>query len=423
LIFSPGTLHPRYSILNATRNERERPSKLLLLYADREVEVDSLPFGSVGVILGLKHTRAGDTLCGASQSSNLILPDISAPVAVITSSLIPLSYSDEQPLQAAVNDLIRTDPSVRFEIDQDQMLIHAMGPLHLEIVESRLRDEWGARFELGPPRVSYRETLADGQVLQIAEQWDTQIQGTKVDVFLEMILRPLNEMDGEVGHDAWGNNCVFFGEGPLAPPTTRLTQGNICIENALAQGLSNVLSNSPHSSFPLTNLRIDVKRIDVPPHAPQTCVIGAATSILTNALKNGGPGSILEPYVELNLEVQEQHVGPIIAGIGLRGGEILDLESEGVHAFENTRPYKQDGLYIPPEWLSPCASSSNAAQSATAVSRRTVSARGPLAHFLDFPQRLKSLTGGHGLFTSTNIGHRRVGESREQEILREIGRA
>lgn len=412
-----GTLNARHGIMNTTRNEKERPSKFLLLFADREVVVDSLPFGSVGVILGLKHTRAGDTLVSHAQSKGLVLPNISPPPAVISSSLIPMSYSDEQPLTAAVTDLIRTDPSIRFESNEGQMLIHALGPLHLEILASRLRDEWNVKFELGTHRVSYRETITDE--LQIEDTWSTNVQGSVVEIKLQLSARPLDESKGEVGLENWGNNLVFSSGVPLLSPSSSSVN---TVDNALSQGIYNAIMNSPHTSLPYTNLYISITAVETPISVQPALLTGAAAHVLMNAFKAHGLGTIMEPYVEIHVDVQEQHVGQVISDIGLRGGEILDLESGSDNGTDDMEPYSYEGLYIPPEWVSPCSSSSNASKSAEVVSRRTVSARGPLAHFLDFSQKLKSITGGHGLFSSTNIGYRAVSETRRVEILQEMGR-
>ncbi len=67
-----GTLKRQSVLLNTNRNERERAGKLQLLYGSEAQDVEELPFGSVGVIVGLRFTRTGDTLIstGAKVSND-----------------------------------------------------------------------------------------------------------------------------------------------------------------------------------------------------------------------------------------------------------------------------------------------------------------------------------------------------------------
>ena len=101
--------------MNITRDQKERASRLLLMYASRSEEVEELPFGSVGVIQGLKYTRTGDTLILAQRDGppETSLRDIIPPPAVMSASVVPLSQSDLEPVQIALQSLARTDPSVR----------------------------------------------------------------------------------------------------------------------------------------------------------------------------------------------------------------------------------------------------------------------------------------------------------------------
>ncbi|KAH7105671.1 P-loop containing nucleoside triphosphate hydrolase protein [Auriculariales sp. MPI-PUGE-AT-0066] len=111
-----GTLNSHDALWNVNQTQKERVSKLQLLYANEPQDIATLHTGGVGVILGLKHTRTGDTLIGGSPSENSslhVLRDIQPPPAVISTSVIPQSFADLRPVQEALTSLQRTDPSVR----------------------------------------------------------------------------------------------------------------------------------------------------------------------------------------------------------------------------------------------------------------------------------------------------------------------
>ncbi|PSS35554.1 hypothetical protein PHLCEN_2v1492 [Hermanssonia centrifuga] len=185
-------------IMNATRNHKERVSKLLLLYANQTEEVETRSFGSVGVqILGLLHIRTGDTLMSTKRSEDdNNFRDI-VPPPVMSASVLPQSHSDLGPVQEALNSLSRTDPSVRIELQEGQILVHGLGALHLEIVESRLRDEWNVNIEFGKRMVSYREGSGPGNIDPKPGSWKTEMFGKPFTIDVDLDVRAFKEGEKE----------------------------------------------------------------------------------------------------------------------------------------------------------------------------------------------------------------------------------
>ena len=416
-----GTMKQQTKIYNATRGQREIVSKLVLLYAARHEEVESLPYGSVGVLIGCKFTRTGDTLV-ASMNDALdgSLPNIIPPPAVMSASIIPQSHADSQPVQDALTALSRTDPSVRVESQEGQLLVHGMGSLHLEIVEGRLRDEWNVRFEFGRRWVGYREGCGAQAIAEddMPGPWQTQIAGKPIDVSVDFDIRPLEEE--EKGDPLWDGNVVLDKTGKTLPPPESFVNQLDPMAN-VARGISNSLSSSPHTALPLSRMRIQVKGYRYPVQAPTSVLAGGSAVILRQHIKLLGMGPLMEPYIRLKISVNEETLGKAVKDLTEHGGELLDLASTGVsEGDQEVGPYPEDGVYIPPAELSPSASSLKGG--ATASMRRAVHAYAPLSKMLDYSNRLRALSGGHGVFEMENAGFRQVSESRKLEILRELGR-
>lgn len=407
-------------MLNATRNQRERVSKLLLLYASQTEEVESLTFGDVGVILGLKYTRTGDTLVSSKHIEDSSLRDIVPPPPVMSASVIPQTHSDLQPVQDALASLIRTDPSVRMESQDGQLLVHGLGALHLEIVESRLRDEWNVQFEFGKRHVSFREGLGVEVVSPKPHSWSTDVAGKAVTAFVDLDVRALSP--DEVGDPLWDGNIVLAKNGkPLALPDSIANQQDPWAN--ISRGIFNSLSSSPNTSLALSHLYIQVKDFRYPPEAQPSILTGASTVILREWIKNAGPGPIMEPYIRLKITVNDETLGKVVKDLTENGGEVLDLASDSATMAdgEDALSYSQDGVYVPPEILSP--SSSSLSSEGSPSLRRAIRAVAPLSQMLDYSNRLRALSGGHGLFEMVNAGFREVSDSRRLEILKEIGRA
>ncbi|KAG2757365.1 P-loop containing nucleoside triphosphate hydrolase protein [Suillus brevipes Sb2] len=420
-----GTLKRQSSVLNVTSGQKEKISKVLLLYAAEAQEVESLPYGSVGVILGLKFTRTGDTLVDvrrSSDSSQTSLRGVAPPPAVMSASVIPKSHSDLDPVQEALHALSRTDPSVRVDMQEGQLLVHGLGALHLEIVEGRLRDEWDVNFELGSRRVSYRESLGPGLSSNI-NNWATEVAGKPVTIKISMTVEPL--ADNEQGDAVWDGNLVLCPNGkPLLSPDA--FQNQLDPMANIARGLSSSLSNSPHTSLPLSHIKIHVTDYDLPRDIPTSILAGASSSILRTRIREAGMGPVLEPFIKLKISLHEDTMGKVVKDLTENGGEVLDLASDAsAMDGDEVIAYSMDGLYIPPEELSPssAASTSSKFSNGTPRLKRTIHAVAPLSRMLDYSTRLRALSGGHGLFDLSNAGFRQVSEARRSEILREIGRA
>ncbi|PFH52821.1 hypothetical protein AMATHDRAFT_139178 [Amanita thiersii Skay4041] len=417
-----GALTRHSTVLNTNRNQREKVSKILMLYASHPVEVDELPFGSVGVILGLKFTRTGDTLVslGGSSGDRSTMRDITPPPAVISTSVIPHSRSDLEPVQEALNALIRTDPSVRSEVQEGQQLIHGLGALHLEIVENRLREEWKVHFEFGKRRVSYREGLGPNTITEYLEHWQTDVGGKRITVTMRFDVSALE--DNEQGDPRWDGNIVLNSIGlPLRSPDSI----SAAPESYIARGIASALSNSPHTSLAMTRIRIKLRGYTLPQSVPLPVLSSGAAVILRNLIRSAGSGPILEPYILLKITVNEDSLGKVMKDITEHGGEVQDL-AVGVSVqsgvVDSSNGFAEQQVYIPPQWLSPSSITHVQAQSAPKL-KRSIHALAPLSRFLHYSARLRALSGGHGTFEMFNAGFRTVSDSRRLEILKEIGRA
>lgn len=402
--------------------QKEKLSKLLLLYASEAQEVDYLPYGSVGVLLGLRFTRTGDTLVSVRGQGKLATTHsargVVLPPAVMSVSVIPNSHSDLEPVQEAIQALIRTDPSVRMDVQDGQILVHALGALHLEIIEGRLRHEWRANFEFGKRQVNYRESLNSNMSSDLQE-WSTEVAGKVVTAKISLSISPLAA--SERGDPAFQGNLVVDNKGkPVIAPDASLDQLHPLTN--LARGISSALSSSPHTLLPYSHVKVQIIGFNLPRDAPPSVLAGASSAVMRNILKRAGMGPILEPYIKLRISIHEDSIGKVIRDIMDSGGEVLDLASDTVAVSGGKGQWKVETTYIPPVELSPSSTPSDDV-TGTPRSKRTIHAVAPLSQMLDYSTRLRALSAGHGTFDMTNAGFREVSESRKMAILRELGRA
>ena len=154
-----GTLKKGSYILNSSKNVQERIGRIVRMHANKREEVDEIPAGDIGAIVGLKGTTTGDTLC--DPENPLILEKIIFPEPVISSRIEPKTKADQEKMGMALNRLQEEDPTFRVSGDAEtgDTLISGMGELHLEIIVERMKREFGVQANVGRPQVAYKETI------------------------------------------------------------------------------------------------------------------------------------------------------------------------------------------------------------------------------------------------------------------------
>ncbi|KPA85246.1 putative mitochondrial Mitochondrial elongation factor G [Leptomonas pyrrhocoris] len=177
-----GMITPRAQLANHSRGQTEVVEKLYVMHANQPVEVPCLAAGQIGAAF-LTHTYTGDTLF-AHPSQHLLqakarvkkgevkeevytLEGIDAPPAVISFSIEAATRNQVELLKDALAELTREDPSLRVsENEQGTMVVSGMGELHLEIIMSRLSNEYQVKCRLLRAIIEYRETLRTTQAVE-----------------------------------------------------------------------------------------------------------------------------------------------------------------------------------------------------------------------------------------------------------------
>ncbi|MGH0181630.1 UNVERIFIED_CONTAM: hypothetical protein FKN15_007488 [Acipenser sinensis] len=171
-----GTMKPQSAVYNINRNTTERISRLLLPFADQQIEIPSLTAGNIALT-----TATGDTVVSSKSSAtavarragkedgkkrgsaqeSLVLAGVEIPQPVFFCTIEPPSMAKQADLDHALNSLQREDPSLIVKTDPNsgQTILCGMGELHIEIIHDRIQREYGIETQLGPLQVSYRETI------------------------------------------------------------------------------------------------------------------------------------------------------------------------------------------------------------------------------------------------------------------------
>ncbi len=144
---------------------RANPQKIqqVGVYMGQErVIVDQIPAGNIAALIGLKDISVGDTLSEEKIEPFEQITHYSKPV--VTKAVEAKDSRDTAKLIEALRVMSKQDPTIKVEINQEtgEHLISGMGELHLEVIETKLRDEFKIPITTSEPIVVYQETIERG---------------------------------------------------------------------------------------------------------------------------------------------------------------------------------------------------------------------------------------------------------------------
>ncbi len=305
-----GVLKKGSYVLNATKNKKERISRLVLMKADDRQDVDELRAGDLGAALGLKDTLTGDTIC--DEGSPVILESLFIPEPVISVAVEPKTKNDMDKLSKALQSLSEEDPTFRVRVDPEtnQTVIAGMGELHLEILVDRMLREFKVEANVGAPQVAYRETIRKA-VKEIEGKFIRQSGGK-----------------GQYGH-------VVINLEPGEPGTgfefvSKIVGGTVPKEyiGPAEQGMKESCESGVIAGYPL----IDVKAtlIHGSYHDVDSSEMAfkiAGSMAMKEAVMKASP-VLLEPMMKVEVEVPENYLGDVMGDLNSRRGQIEGMGSE-----------------------------------------------------------------------------------------------
>jgi elongation factor G len=446
-----GTINKSTALWNTNLQNAERAQRLLKMYANEAVEIDSISAGQIGVIPGLKSARTGDTLItyGAYNPktgppppvNSLQLKPIDVPPPVFFVSVEPNSLSEGKHIKESLELLLREDPSLHVSVDEESGQTHlaGMGELHLEIARDRLVSDLKAKARIGNIEIGYREAVTTDSG-DVTEVFDREVGGKSSKAACQVSVEP--SQDGQVAgseqthsmklHD---NNQLFVhtptlhADGSALDPEQPGLPDHLPIQvvlQALNNGVSAALARGPSHGYPVhstkLNMMIDPAQHMFPSTTP-AAISSAARLAVQKALKESTKSSdmvMMEPVMLVTISVDEDSLGSVVHDISsARGGSVVSLgadEDDG----SNQTTIDTRKIYAPPDPFASGNASSDTAVSGRGSQMRQIVARVPLKEMVGYLKHLRSLTGGRGTFTMVVDQFERMSGQRQKAVLNEM---
>ncbi|MBE9135983.1 elongation factor G [Nodosilinea sp. LEGE 07088] len=304
-----GVLQKGSYIYNATKDKKERISRLIILKADDRIDVDELRAGDLGAAIGLKDTFTGDTICDPAQP--IVLESLFVPEPVISVAVEPKTKQDMDKLSKALQSLSEEDPTFRVSTNPEtnQTVIAGMGELHLDILVDRMLREFKVEANIGAPQVAYRETIRKPTT---AEGKFIRQSGGK----------------GQYGHVVV--KVEPSEEGTGFEFASKIVGGTIPKEyiSPAEQGMKEACESGILAGYPVIDLKVTL--VDGSYHDVDSSEMAfkiAGSMAMKEAVMQASP-VLLEPIMKVEVEVPEDFLGDVMGDLNSRRGQIEGMGTE-----------------------------------------------------------------------------------------------
>ncbi len=304
-----GQLTKGDTIYNPRTRKRERVSRVMMIQADKRLDVETVYAGDIAALVGLRNITTGDTLCNEEFDISLEPPTFPEPV--ISMAIEPKTKGDREKMVEGLQRLAEEDPTFRCFTNEEtgQLIIAGMGELHLEIIRDRLMREFKVEANAGAPQIAYRETFtvaAEGEGKFIRQSGGRGQYGHAC----------IKVQPNERGKGVEIENAIVGGAIPKE------------YVPAVIDGLNEAVKGGVLAGYPMVDLKIQI--VDGSFHEVDSNELAfkmAGIFALKEAAKQAKP-ILLEPIMKVEVTTPEEYQGDLLGDLNRRRGKIAAMDSK-----------------------------------------------------------------------------------------------
>jgi len=361
-VFS-GMLKADDHVLNMNHDKNERVHNLFFPHGKNQEPAQVVWAGDICAVAKLQDTHTGDTLCSAKEK--IQLPSVEFPEPIYRVSIHPNSKADEDKLGSTLERLLEEDPTLRYTRDtvMHQELLEGMGDIHLDTAIDKLKTRFGVHVTLGEAKVPYQETIKISAKSQGKFKRQTGGKGQYGDCWLE--LSPRNRGEGFEFE-----NKVVGGSIPknFIP--------------AIEKGVRETMVAGLLAGYPVVDVKVMVYDGSYHDVDSSEMAFKQAAKIGFKAATEKAQPTILEPIMQVGVDVPDEAVGDVVGDLNTRRGHLQGMEP-----------------------VSP--------------GKTRVNAQVPMATMTRYALDLRSITKGRGLFKATMSHYDELPHNEQQNLMKE----
>ncbi len=306
-----GVLKSDDLIYNSDKDIEEKLNKLYVMQGGKPIEISELHAGDIGAIAKLTAARTGNTLSTKATTIKYGKADISTPYTYMR--YIPKNKGEIDKLSQALQKMAQEDQTIKVVNDSEnrQTLLYGMGDLHLDVVTSRLKNDYKVEIELSQPKVAFRETI-------------------KKNSDVEYKYRKQSGGHGQYGHV----KMRFLPSGDLETPYEFAQEvvGGAVPKNyfpAVEKGLQESVVKGPLAAYPVVGVKgILYDGSYHPVDSSEMAFKMATIQAFKKGFMEAGP-ILLEPIALLKVTVPDAYTGDVMGDLNKRRGRVLGMNPVG----------------------------------------------------------------------------------------------
>ena len=304
-----GSISNGTAVMNISKGKRERITRLFRMHANKQEAIDTLSAGDIGAVIGFKLAQTGDTI--GNESFQVLLENIEFPEPVISVAIEPKTMSDRDKLKGVLEILSKEDPTFVAKESEEtgQLIISGMGELHLDILVTRIVNDFKVAANVGNPQVSYKESITK-EVTHV-EKFDKVIANKEN--FAQITLR--------VAPAGQGSENKFTYDDKLKK---KLPMEFI---EAVKRGVTGSFTSGSLFGYPMVEVAVELVDAEYNELTATEFAYEAAGAMgFDNACREAAPVK-LEPIMNVDIATPKEYIGEVISNMTARGGLVESLES------------------------------------------------------------------------------------------------
>jgi elongation factor G len=359
-----GTLKPDTHLYNVQTSADERLGQILIPHGKTQEPAIEISAGDIAAVAKLSNTHTGDTLT-ANRDITTPLETIKFPAPCYTVAVVAKSQADLDKMGNALTRIVEEDHTVHVGRDPEtaEVLLSGMGEAHLQIITEGIKRKYGVELLTHDQRISYRETIRKKARANGRHKRQSGGHGQFGDVWLEIEPLPRDGAETFVFEDKIVGGVV---PGQYIPG----------VEKGVKESLRRGFLSGNQMVYVKVAL-VDGKYHPVDSSAQSFEV--AASLGMQEAVPLANP-VLLEPIMNVTIEIPENNMGDVMSDINTKRGHVLGMES------------LQNGM-------------------------QRITAAVPQAEMLHYATDLRSITQGRGTFSMEFSQYAEVPPNIQQELV------
>ncbi len=400
-VFS-GTLKKGVDAYVTGMPDLQRIQQVSLYMGQDKVPIDAVPAGNIAGIVGLKNVSIGDTISQNNIEPFEQIKHYSQPV--VTKAIEAKDTRDMTKLIEALRELSKGDQTIVVELNQEtgEHLVSGMGELHLEVIETKIRDEFKVPITTSEPIVVYRETIEravenvegkspnkhsrfyvnieplEQQIINFIDEGGMREGKPKGKTHIEELVKrgmPREQARGVVD---------VINRSMLIDATKGVQYLNEVME-LLIEGFEEAIKDGPLAREKCSGIKVlitDATIHEDPVHRGPAQIIPAMRRPIYAGMLTAGV-VLMEPKQKFTINISQEHLSDVITFVQGKRGQVMDIQQENEQV--------------------------------------TIIAKMPVAEVIKgFSNELRSLTQGKAVWYPEYAGYEKLPKDLQDKVVRDI---